>query len=240
MKNDSGASPFGVFGGVRALVILLASAALLVCALLQWRSGAHSPESPSASGATPNASVPMTFGEFQPITGTSYLIAGLSLRDESRGSYYGKGEGGLARNYLLLRGDTQESHFLLPDNARVFRSLDQMHAGKGTNADLPTQWLYAEIIEADTNQNKTLDGDDRFSIAIADPDGANLRVVLSDVSSVLGKSRLRNDTLLLLYGKDGKSWASEIDLPHRRIVRTTELPTHPLPIAPRTASAVAL
>jgi hypothetical protein len=134
MKNDSGASPFGGFGTIKALVILLASATLLVFALRQWRSGDHFPDGATAPGASPNASVPLTFDEFQPITGTPYLIAGLSPRDESRGSYYGKGEGGLARNYLLLRGDTQESHFLLPDNARVVRSLDQMHAGKGTNA----------------------------------------------------------------------------------------------------------
>jgi hypothetical protein len=243
MKNDSGASLFGGFGTIKALAILLAAAALLVFALRQWQSGAHSTDGATAPGASPNASVPLTFGEFQPITGTPYLIAGLSPRDESRngyGSFYGKGEGGLARNYLLLRGDTQESHFLLPDNARVVRSLDQMYAGKGTNAYLPTQWLYAEIIEADTNQDKTLDDDDRFSIAIADPDGARLTVVLSDVASVLGKSRLRSDALLLLYAKGGKSWASEIDLTHRRIVRTTELPTQPLPIAPRTPSAVAL
>jgi hypothetical protein len=163
---------------------------------------------------------------FEPIKGTSLMVAPLDGRPESSmGSSvaYSFGGGGQARNLLFFDITTRKAHWLLKGN-------DQ-HIGQVTYiTDPPLEGCgYAggpSCSVAVTTQAILLQIGPRAPggavatsrIAIASPDGRQGETIVNDSDGLLGSRKASPTTLLVFYSVKGVARVAEVDVLARRVV----------------------
>jgi hypothetical protein len=175
-------------------------------------------------------------GVFQELAGTDYLMAPIAT-PRGREEYSIKSDGArsdFARNYLFVNLTDKSSHLLLPTNddlileSKVVPAIGQAKDNKDAKAAPPvepvkaagnptpsgTKWLYYRVVKTDTDNDKQLTGNDRWTVALSDISGRNYKELLSDVEAILYETN-RADNLILIYKADGKNQIAEINLSTR-------------------------
>jgi hypothetical protein len=164
-------------------------------------------------------------GNFENLPGAETLYASVTLDQEFGGSSsYRSKETSAICNYLFVRTTDKSSHFLLPNNQSIVRSLDLLRVGGSDAAGARVEWLYCQRSQTDSNKDGRIDGEDSFEVGFARPDGTDYREAITGIDAVLGETRRGPNTFLLVYRQQKNIQVAEIDIPSRKVLVTKPLP----------------
>ncbi len=186
--------------------------------------------------ATPAAVLPATgeklfFGSIEPIEGSAFVVLPLETQRTGGGKLSSAPYAPSAtRNLLFYDAASGAAHWLRPDHRASVLSHELIsesgvvHRWESRTSAGPVRWIRYELALADTNGDGKIDSDDLRVIAISGPEGKDLAVVLADVDEVLGYASPERGKVVVFFRKGDASFAGEIDLARRKLVRTTPLP----------------
>ena len=124
--------------------------------------------------------------------------------DGGRSAGYGSGEAGRElRNVLFLVGAQAAPHWLFKSPQNLLRRVEQVSGDPDDPEEGDTAALYVEYADADTDGDQRLTLADRFTVALARPDGTALQVLLTDVERVYQHTLTDAEQLTVLYQKAG-------------------------------------
>ncbi len=195
----------------------------------------------SSSPQNDNVPIVKTLGSFRSIDGTDYLIASVTGSSDdsgvfselfSSGRWYGGGYGYNQYNLVFLDIATETVYPLLETNDYEVTSMEgfpkpipSFNNQSGLQQPTtPIAWWLFSIVKSDTDQDNELSSLDRKTLSIADVGGRGYTEIISDVDDLLGTAFKNNDTLLIIYRSNGKSYLARVDLPSRQLNSTEELP----------------
>ncbi|HEY9826338.1 MAG TPA: hypothetical protein V6D19_12895 [Stenomitos sp.] len=173
--------------------------------------------------ASPASDTPV-LSEFQPLSGTPYLMATVGTTDErSEGlkSLENYKSGGQTRNLVFLDSGSLSSQRLFESNAYIIVHTDQYTQKiKGQSV---VRWLVHQVIKADTNQDGQLNHNDSITLGISSPSGKDYVEVLDDVDQFFGQEMVSPGRLIAIYQKENAKGVSMIDLDKRSITASRPL-----------------
>jgi len=207
----------------KKLILALVIGALFVVGIACTRD-IVSPSAPVSGTAEPAKKV---LSEFSQITGTKILVAGVYQGENRSGLDFSLSSGREysynVYNYVFFDMDSEQFHALLPNNE--YAVLNKIGLPVSGNVETPlSMWLYY-VVKADTNQDKQLSGQDKFTVSMSDIRGNNYVELIPDVDEALGQF-MKSDTVLLFFYRQGnKKYYAKIDLQSGSVVATTEYPS---------------
>jgi hypothetical protein len=178
-------------------------------------------------------------GEFVAVSGTDYLSAPVyidysgkwrteavtSASDEYSGAKGAKGGGALVNNYVFVNQKDLSSRKLLPNNKSVI--LEERQYGDDVKKPDPKakedaiaqpkniKSVLYRVVNADTNNDKTVDGRDKKTIAIADADGSNYKELVPGMERILKIHNPTKDQQVVFYQTGSDFFVASIDIPSR-------------------------
>ncbi len=199
----------------------------------------------AAATASGPASAEMKVGGFRQITGTNFLMANAYSNKESgileklESSEYGT-RSKPVYNLLFASVDDLTGRWLLPHNRFLIWATEELppakYKGRSGADNTPVEeervvrWLYIELLKSDTNNNGKWDNEDRRTIAIVDPSGANYAEIIPEADEVLHHAMRGDDKttdkFTVVYKANAKLFIADIDLPQRQVT-TKDLPAIP-------------
>jgi hypothetical protein len=151
-------------------------------------------------------------------------------RDFSSFSWVERGYSGYSGyeiyNYVFFSRETETFTRLLSTNEYVVLQIVGFPAGTPTEKleDFkPVMWWLYLLAKADTDQNGSLNYQDKLTIGVADVGGNRPTELISDVDNMLGHILKDENTLFVFYHAGDKNYVAKIDLPGRQIVSTIEM-----------------
>ena len=174
---------------------------------------------------------------FSPIEGTGYMIANISGNpaENERGdfspfSWLERGYSGYSGyeiyNYVFFSSEMETFNRLLPTNEYVVLQIVGFPSGapaqKPEDFEPVRWWLYI-LAKTDTDNNGTLDYQDKLTVGVTDVGGNTPTEVISDIDSLLGHTLKDNNTLFVIYHALDKNYVAKIDLPTRQVLSTGEM-----------------
>jgi hypothetical protein len=210
---------------VRKLMLVLAVSALLLVGLACTREIGPS-GIPVNSTAEP---VKKDLTEFSQIAGTNILVAGIYQGENSSGWDFslrsGSGYSYAVNNYVFFDMDSEQFHALLPANDYAIINKIGLPLCCDNSEKNPVKWWLYYVVKADTNQDKLLSANDKFTLSISDVGGNGYVELIPDMDVSLGQF-MKSDTLLLFfYRQNDKKYYAKIDLQSRSVLATTEYPS---------------
>ncbi len=206
----------------KKLVLLLVVGALLVGGIACTRDIA-SPSAPASSTAVP---VKKELSSFSQVTGTKILVAGVYQGESRSGLDFSLSSGReysyYVYNYVFFDMDSEQFHVLLPTNEYLVLSKIGLPLETGTTP--LKSWLYY-VIKADTDQDKQLSSQDKFTLSISDLDGQNYTELIPNVDEALGQFMKSETVLLFFYRQNDKKYYATLDLLTRSVIATREYPS---------------
>jgi hypothetical protein len=188
---------------------------------------------PTAGGAL--TVVPKVVGAFDRITDTDYLVAPIEADTEQERSSFSfnlsSGSGYNAPgiyNYVFVNRLDETVQQLIPTNDFVILQQTGFPERWGTVGERdfpPLAWFLYSVVKADTNGDKELARGDRFTLVVADVGGRGYTELIDDVEAVLGATLRDPRTLVVIYRAKGGIQLARLDLPGRRVLATTPLPS---------------
>jgi hypothetical protein len=187
-------------------------------------SGSISPVAPVSGTAEP---AKKELSQFSQITGTKILVAGVYQGENSSGLDFSLSSGREysynVYNYVFFDMDSEQFHALLPTNE--YAILNKIGLPVSGNVETPLNWWLYYVAKADTNQDKQLSSQDKFTVSMSDIRGNNYVELIPDVDEALGQF-MKSDTVLLFFYRQGdKKYYAKIDLQSRSVVATAEYPS---------------
>jgi hypothetical protein len=207
----------------KKLMLALVIGALFIVGMACTR-GSISPGAPASGTAEP---AKKELSSFSQITGTKILVAGVYQGENNSGLDFSLSSGREysynVYNYVFFDMDSEQFHALLPAND--YAILNKIGLPASENGTGPMKWWLYYVVKADTNQDKQLSSQDKFTVSISDVSGNGYVELIPDVDEALGQF-MKSDTLLLFfYRQNDKKYYAKIDLQSQKIVTTTEYPS---------------
>ena len=167
--------------------------------------------------------VKVKLSNFQPLSGTPYLMAPISSEQNYRHSYYDKTAGSI-RNYLFFNGNDKSAKKLLTKNDFLFlNSQNVVEQNPQTKID-KVNGIWYTVVTTDTNKDKLLDSRDQKIIAVSDVSGNGYTELIKKVDQVLGSHQKNQNNVLVFYESGGKNFVAEIDVFQRKLLIEQNLP----------------
>jgi hypothetical protein len=199
----------------------------------------------SAAPASPTPAPTVWMTDFQQINGTPYLYAPIyvatadqrqSISKQIKSAVYSRNyDSGIdIRNYMFVHRDNLSASKLLPNNTGRIIELEQLgqaappqkiskNASAAVGLKKVTTFWYVKV-SSDTNKDKTLDSNDRKSIALSDVSGANYTELIQDIDKIILINSKGTDRRLVIYTTGNKHFVADVDLTNRTAT-TKELPS---------------
>ena len=219
---------FPLIWRINALVILAfglaALSGLLFSAVLLYRDLTHARHAEGVLDIVEKQAdtAKASLGDFHAVEGTTVLRASLNLRPDSAAGYSSKGTSP-KKNYLYFDTLSHASYWLMPGNRGVILGTTELSSPSTEQPERATlQAIVYELVDADTNGDGKLTGDDLVTIGVSDPVGRRFVRLLSKVEH-FNSAHLGKGTLVVLYASSGKLRAAEVDLNSHKIVRESTL-----------------
>ena len=169
----------------------------------------------------------LTLRPFEPVKGTSLMVAPLDGRSQSSmgssvGSSY-EGGGGQARNLLFFDITTRKAHWLLKGNdqriGQVAYITDPPLEGCGYGGGPScTVAVTTQAILLQIGPRAPGGAVAKLRIAIASPDGRQVETIANDADGLLGSRKASPTTLLVFYSVKGVARVAEVDVVARRVL----------------------
>jgi hypothetical protein len=199
---------------------------------------------PSVAQASPTPAPKVWMTDFQQIDGTPYLYAPIyvaseeqrqSISKQLKSAVYSRNyDSGIdIRNYMFVHRDNLSASKLLPNNTgriieleQIGQTLPPIKTGKNSTAPARkkvTTFWYTKV-SSDTNNDKTLDRQDRKSIALSDVSGANYTEIIKEIDKIILIHSKGIDRRLVFYTTGNKYFVADVDTT-KRTATIKELPS---------------
>jgi hypothetical protein len=165
--------------------------------------------------------VKTSLGNFQELEGTPYLMAPINSQQNYPQDSYEK-KALTIRNYLFVNVDDKSTQQLVPGNDFLF--VDAQKVVLERRDDEIVRGIWYQVVKADSNNDKTLDNNDKKTIAVSDVSGSDYTEVIDEVDRFLGSHQKNSTTLLVFYELDGREYIGEINMLERVLVEKVVLP----------------
>jgi hypothetical protein len=216
-------------GVLLLLTFLLVAGIALVGATSFGSYGRHDRAAAAPAAVLPATGEKLFFGGVETIEGSSFVVLPLETRHTGGGKFSSGPSSGDTRNLLFFDATAGTGHWLRPDHRGAVLSRELLgesgvvHRWERSPSG-PVRWIRYELALADTNGDGEIDAGDARAIAVTGPEGKDLTIVLADLDQVLGYATPGHGKVVVFFRKGDASFAGEIDLAQRKLVRTTPLP----------------
>lgn len=186
----------------------------------------HSPTKDTSTAIVrANAQAERYLGSFEPVEGTSYLVAPIGSPKKGESWIKGKYEISIEHNYVFFNTDDESTTPLLPTNDyMITQKVAFPEKRPGANSGPATQWFLYVLVKADTDGDKELSYEDKRTVAVSDAGGRGYTELIENVEDVLGHSMRDPNTLFVIYVSDATKNVAKIDLANRRVTSIRALP----------------
>ncbi len=147
----------------------------------------------------------LRLGFISQINGSPYLVMPLEASHKS----YGKSSY-LARNYLFINGETNQSHWLLRHDKSLILEMRLLTTGDESATEVNA--IFYRFVTADTNGDDKLTEKGKQSLALSSPDGRSFKEVLTGLERSIGQHMVDRDNLLIVYRRLGITYSVKVDL----------------------------
>ena len=150
-------------------------------------------------------------GYLSSVNGTSYVVLPLTSDQSLDRSYYSKSSSA-ARNYLFIDTEGDGRTWLLEHNNFLFENRQKISHGNYSSTDEPVLAFLYRLVKRDTDNDGRLTNADLKTLALSNPDGSKYTEVLTDIDAFLGSQLTKENTILVVYQREGIGYTSIIDL----------------------------
>ena len=163
----------------------------------------------------------LSFDSFHKIRGTDIMMANISERKLDNYATYTLSKD---KNILFIYTKQNKAHLLFPHFNYLILSSNAVRVGgeRYDNDDNnPARGLIYEYVKADSNDDKTIDKEDRHAVGLAHVDGTGAVEILNDLDNLLSSEALDNETLSVIYQKSDKVISAHYSLTSFKLLSTT-------------------
>lgn len=166
----------------------------------------------------------LQIGDFREVDGTTYIMLQLYYTQ----SYSAKSTSSTI-NYLFLDSETGKSKWLFANNDYLingvsFISETNNNTNNSSESRRQVRAVLYHIIKQDSNGDGRLTNENGMTIAFTHYNGNGYQEVLSGVDKFLGYKVLKENSLLILYKRDGIAYSAKVSLDNFALSNEAELP----------------
>ena len=164
----------------------------------------------------------LSFGSFHRIRGTDVMIADISERHLSAGTY-DRGTQEEVRNIIFISTKENKAHSLFPHtNYRILSSGTVTIGNRyGDNEDDTARAFTYQFIKDDTNKDQELNEEDVQTMGLAYPDGTGAVEILNGFDHIISSEALNTSTLSVIYQKGDKVISAHYSLKTLKLISST-------------------
>lgn len=162
-------------------------------------------------------------GHLTQIRGTPFVMIPLKSEQNYDQSYYGKASSS-ARNYLFIHSKTNQKKWLLSSNDYLISDFELLTEQDFRSQEQQIRAILYRVVKQDSNQDQRLTVQDQQTIALSLPSGANYREIIADIDLFVGHHLVDENTLLLVYQKQGIGYSANVSLDGFELSHQEELP----------------
>jgi len=138
---------------------------------------------------------------------------------------YASGPRNLAKNILFINVTENESFWLFDDNEQLILDTQQFpYSNQSISESNKTRIIFYEIVRKDSNNDGTLNSDDKSSLASSNPDGSAYQIIIDEFDRIITKSLAGSDKVLIVYQNDGVGYSIQFQLFPFKPLSLKELP----------------
>jgi len=162
-------------------------------------------------------------GYMADIQGTSYVMVPLNSDQSYAQSYYSKSSSS-ARNYLFINSKNNEQHWLLKNNKYLIADMAMLSEYGYRNEERNIRAILYQVIKKDTDKDGRLTNKDLKTISISRSNGSEYKELIQGVDVFVGQRTVDENTLLIVYQKQGVGYSANVSLSELAISNEQELP----------------
>ncbi|WP_321530691.1 hypothetical protein [uncultured Desulfuromonas sp.] len=162
-------------------------------------------------------------GYMADIQGTSYVMVPLNSDQSYAQSYYSKSSSS-ARNYLFINSKNNEQHWLLKSNKYLIADMTMLSEHGYGGEERNIRAILYQVIKKDTDKDSRLTNKDLKTISISRSDGRGYKELIQGVDVFVGQRTVDENTLLIVYQKQGVGYSANVSLSKLAISNEQELP----------------
>jgi hypothetical protein len=162
-------------------------------------------------------------GYMEDIQGTSYVMVPLNSDQNYAQSYYSKSSSS-ARNYLFINSKNNEQHWLFKNNKYLIADKTMLSEQGYRNEERNIRAILYQVIKKDTDNDNRLTSKDLKTISISGPNGSGYKELIQGVDVFVGQRTVDENTLLIVYQKQGVGYSANVSLSELAISNEQELP----------------
>lgn len=162
-------------------------------------------------------------GRISETQGTPYVMVPLNSDQSYAQSYYSKSTSS-ARNYLFIDSKNNEQKWLFQNNKYLIADTDMLSEHGYDKEERNIRAILYQIIKQDTDKDNRLTSKDLKTISISKPNGDGYKELIEGVDVFVGHRTVDENTLLIVFQKQGVGYSAKISLSDLAISNEQELP----------------
>ncbi len=161
-------------------------------------------------------------GYMREIPGTPYVMVPLTSDQNYAQSSYSKSSSS-SRNYLFINSKSNDQHWLF--NKNIFLIADtEMLSEHGCGTEENVLAILYQVIKEDTDKDNRFTIKDFKTISISQYSGRGYKELIEDVDIFVGHRTVDENTLLIIYQKQGIGYSANVTLSDFTLHNERELP----------------
>jgi len=168
----------------------------------------------------------LTIDKVESLDGTTIVRCSVQSGDSGRDKFssmrsdYGSG---ISCNFIFYDTTTNQQTVLFPANKNVIVESDDFYFPAEPCDKRVTKWTSYVVADKDTNNDGIISSDDLKSLAVAQADGNNYHVYLTDLDRVLKTELVGENDFYAFYEQNKSVFVARMDLANQKIVQTQKI-----------------
>lgn len=162
-------------------------------------------------------------GYMSQIPGTPCVMVALNSDQHYSQSYYSKSASS-ARNYLFINSKNNEQFWLFGNNNYLITDTDILSEHGHGKEERNTRAILYQVVKEDTDEDNRLTSKDFKTISISRSNGSGYKELIQGVDVFVGHRTVDENTLLVVYQKQGVGYSAKISLSELILSNEQELP----------------
>lgn len=162
-------------------------------------------------------------GYMSKIQGSPYVMIPLNSDQGYAQSYYSKSSSS-ARNYLFINSQNNDKHWLFNTNQYLVVDSDLLSENESASEEREIRAILYKVVKSDTDNDKRLTNKDLQTIGMSLPNGKSYKEILEGIDVFVGQRLVDQDTLLIVFQKNGIGYSANVNLSGFIVSNETELP----------------
>lgn len=162
-------------------------------------------------------------GRLMTVSGTPYSMVPLHSNQSYAQSYYSKSSSS-TRNYLFVDAEVDSKHWLLDASNFLIAETEYINSDRNNNEYEVVLAILYVTIKTDSNNDDRITTKDLKTIAFSKPNGRSYKEVLTNIDILIGHKKKTDNSLMLLYQRNGIGYSANLSLDDFTLSNETQLP----------------